>query len=201
MRLRMSKHYHIAVVGATGAVGVEMFRVLERRAFPVASIRAFGSKRSAGKSALFHDEKIPVTELAPESFRGIDLALFSAGTAVAREFAPIARDAGAIVIDNSSTFRMEPEVPLVIPEINGDDVKLHRGIIANPNCTTAVALMAIYPLHRVFHVQRVFAASYQAVSGSGARGGLSAPHRLQRAAAGRCISRKRLHQRRNENAE
>jgi len=169
MRLRMSKRYHIAVVGATGAVGVEMFRVLERRGFPVASIRAFSSKRSAGKSALFHGEKIPVTELAPDSFRGIDLALFSAGTAVAREFAPIARDAGAIVIDNSSIFRMEPEVPLVIPEINGDDAKLHRGIIANPNCTTAVALMAIYPLHRIFNVQRVFAASYQAVSGSGAR--------------------------------
>src|SRR5216110_288328 len=146
-----------------------MFRVLERRAFPVASIRAFGSKRSAGKSALFHDEKIPVAELAPDSFRGIDLALFSAGTPVARKFAPIARDAGAIVIDNSSSFRMEPEVPLVIPEINGEDVKLHCGIIANPNCTTAVALMAIYPLHRVFNVQRVFAASYQAVSGSGAR--------------------------------
>src|SRR6266496_1291879 len=127
MRLRMSKHYHIAVVGATGAVGVEMFRVLERRGFPVASIRAFGSKRSAGKSALFHNEKIPVTELALESFRGIDLALFSAGTAVAREFAPIARDAGAIVIDNSSTFRMEPEVPLVIPEINGDDLLLQLG--------------------------------------------------------------------------
>ena len=169
MRLGMSKRYHIAVVGATGAVGVEMFRVLERRGFPVASIRAFSSKRSAGKSALFHGEEIPVAELAPDSFRGIDLALFSAGTAVAREFAPIARDAGAIVIDNSSTFRMEPEVPLVIPEINGDDAKLHRGIIANPNCTTAVALMAIYPLHRVFNVQRVFAASYQAVSGSGAR--------------------------------
>src|SRR5205807_7983945 len=104
-----------------------------------------------------------------ESFRGIDLALFSAGPTIAREFAPIARDARAIVIDNSSTFRMDPEVPLVIPEINGDDAKLHRGIIANPNCTTAVALMAIYPLHRVFTVKRVFAASYQAVSGSGAR--------------------------------
>src|SRR5438093_1775130 len=155
MRLRMSKHYHIAVVGATGAVGVEMFRVLERRAFPVASIRAFGSKRSAGKSALFHDEKIPVTELAPESFRGIDLALFSAGTAVAREFAPIARDAGAIVIDNSSTFRMELEVPLVIPQMNADYQHLHQGIIANANCTTAVALMAIYPLHHLSHVQRV----------------------------------------------
>jgi aspartate-semialdehyde dehydrogenase len=169
MERPMSKGYHIAVVGATGAVGFEMFRVLERRGFPVKSIRAFGSTRSVGKSVSFYNEKIPVAELAPHSFRGIDLALFSAGAAVAREFAPIARDAGAIVIDNSSTFRMEPEVPLVVPEINGDDAKLHRGIIANPNCTTAVALMAIYPLHRVFHVRRVFAASYQAVSGSGAR--------------------------------
>src|SRR5437016_13180062 len=112
MRLRMSKHYHIAVVGATGAVGVEMFRVLERRSFPVASIRAFGSKRSAGKSALFHDEKIPVTELAPESFRGIDLSLFSSGTAVAREFVPFARDGCAILIYNSSSFRLELQLPL-----------------------------------------------------------------------------------------
>lgn len=165
----MSKRYHIAVVGATGAVGVEMLRVLERRAFPVASIRAFSSKRSVGKLVGFRNEKISVAELTRDSFRGIDLALFSAGTPVAREFAPIARDSGAVVIDNSSTFRMDPDVPLVIPEINGEDVKLHRGIIANPNCTTAVALMAIYPLHRAFHVTRVFAASYQAVSGSGAR--------------------------------
>lgn len=165
----MSKRYHIAVVGATGAVGMEMLRVLERRSFPLASVRAFSSKRSAGKSVGFHDEKIPVTELTRDSFGGIDIALFSAGSAVAREFAPIARDSGAVVIDNSSTFRMEPEVPLVIPEINGDDVKLHHGIIANPNCTTAVALMAIYPLHRAFNVTRVFASSYQAVSGSGAR--------------------------------
>src|SRR5438128_10911636 len=142
MRLRMRNHYDSAVGGATGAVGVEMFRVLDRRSFPVASIRAFGSKRSAGKFALFHEEKIPVAELAPDSFRGIDLALFSAGTPVARKFAPIARDAGAIVIDNSSTFRMEPEVPLVIPEINGDDAKLHHGIIANPNCTTSCCPMA-----------------------------------------------------------
>src|SRR5438067_12884677 len=169
MRRRMKKGYHIAVVGATGAVGIEIFRVLERRAFPAASIRAFSSKRSAGKSVGFQDEKIPVAELTRDSFRGIDIAFFSAGTPVAREFAPTARDSGAVVIDNSSTFRMEPDVPLVIPEINGDDVNLHRGIIVNPNCTTAVALMAIYPLHRVFNVQRVFAASYQAVSGSGAR--------------------------------
>ena len=165
----MKKRYHIAVVGATGAVGIEMLRVLERRAFPIASIRAFSSTRSAGKSVRFQGEKIPVAELTRGSFRGIDIALFSAGTPVAQEFGPIARDSGAVVIDNSSTFRMEPEVPLVIPEINGDDVKLHRGIIANPNCTTAVALMAIYPLHRIFNVSRVFASSYQAVSGSGAR--------------------------------
>jgi aspartate-semialdehyde dehydrogenase len=163
------RSYHIAVVGATGAVGTEMFRVLERRAFPIRSIRPLASKRSLGKTALFHGEKIAVGELTRDSFDGIDIALFSAGGQIAREFGPIARDSGAIVIDNSSVFRMDPDVPLVIPEINGDDAKRHRGIIANPNCTTAVALMAIYPLHRAFHVERVFAVSYQAVSGSGAR--------------------------------
>lgn len=165
----MRKSYHIAVVGATGAVGVEMFRVLERRAFPVNSVRALGSERSAGKKITALGDEIAVEKLTRDSFRNIDLALFSAGTAVAREFAPVARDAGAVVIDNSSAFRMDPAVPLVIPEINGEDARSHSGIIANPNCTTAIALMAIYPLHRAFHVQRVFAASYQAVSGSGAR--------------------------------
>src|SRR5207302_4173182 len=163
------RSYHIAVVGATGAVGTEMFRVLERRDFPIRSIRPLASMRSAGKTVSFHGEKSAVEELTRNSFRGIDIALFSAGGEIAREFGPTARDSGAIVIDNSSMFRMNPDVPLVIPEINSDDVKLHHGIIANPNCTTAVALMAIYPLHRVFNVQRVFAASYQAVSGSGAR--------------------------------
>jgi aspartate-semialdehyde dehydrogenase len=165
----MSKRYHVAVVGATGAVGAEMFRVLERRDFPVASVRPLSSPRSAGKAVSFAGESVVVEELKRDSFRGIDLALFSAGGSVAREWAPIARDAGAIVIDNSSAFRMEAEVPLIIPEINGEDVKKHRGIIANPNCTTAIALMAIYPLHRAFGVKRVFGASYQAVSGSGAR--------------------------------
>ena len=113
--------------------------------------------------------KIAAEELTPASFDGIDLAFFSAGGDISRRYAPIARAAGAIVIDNSSVFRMEPDVPLVIPEINGDDVQQHPGLIANPNCTTAVALMALYPLHRAFGVRRVFAASYQAVSGSGAR--------------------------------
>jgi aspartate-semialdehyde dehydrogenase len=165
----MSKRYHIAVVGATGAVGIEILRVLEKRRFPVATLRPLASRRSAGKAVSYQDEKIPVKELTGKSFEGVDIALFSAGGEIARQFAPIARNAGAIVIDNSSAFRMDADVPLVIPEINGNDVEKHRGIIANPNCTTAVALMAIYPLHRAFNVRRVFAASYQAVSGSGAR--------------------------------
>ncbi len=163
------KKYHIAVVGATGAVGGELLRVLERRSFPVASLHAIGSERSAGKSVRFHDESIPVKELTARSFDQIDIAFFSAGSEISRTFVPLARNAGAAVIDNSSVFRLEPDVPLVIPEINGEDVRGHRGLIANPNCTTAVALMAIYPLHRIFDVRHVFAASYQAVSGSGAR--------------------------------
>jgi aspartate-semialdehyde dehydrogenase len=112
---------------------------------------------------------VQAQRLSPESFAGVDIAFFSAGGSISREYAPIARDAGAVVIDNSSVFRMEPDVPLVIPEINGDDVREHRGLIANPNCTTAVTLMALYPLHRAFGVRRVIASSYQAVSGSGAR--------------------------------
>ena len=165
----MKKEYHIAVAGATGAVGAELLRVLERRNFPVATIRALASGKSAGKNVPFRNQSIPVEELDKNSFHKIDIAFFSAGGERSRTFVPIARDAGAVVIDNSSTFRMDPEVPLVIPEINPEDVKKHRGVIANPNCTTAVALMALYPLHRAFGVRRVFASSYQAVSGSGAR--------------------------------
>ncbi|PYK31866.1 MAG: aspartate-semialdehyde dehydrogenase [Verrucomicrobia bacterium] len=165
----MGKEYHIAVVGATGAVGAEFFRVMERRNFPVASIRALASGKSAGMKIQFRDSPITIEELREDSFDKINIAFFSAGGDISRKFVPIAQKAGAVAIDNSSVFRMDPEVPLVIPEINPDDVKLHRGIIANPNCTTAVALMAIYPLHRAFGVKRVFASSYQAVSGSGQR--------------------------------
>lgn len=169
MAQAVQKEYHIAIAGATGAVGAELLRVLERRNFPVASIRALASRKSAGKNVSFRNRPVPVEELREDSFDKIDIAFFSAGGERSRKFVPIARDAGAVVIDNSSTFRMDPDVPLVIPEINPDDMKKHRGVIANPNCTTAVALMAIYPLHRAFGVRRVFAASYQAVSGSGAR--------------------------------
>ena len=163
------KSYHVAIVGATGAVGEELLRVLERRAFPVERLLPLCSERSAGNSVSFRGEQITAQRLSRESFAGIDIAFFSAGGSISREYAPLARDAGAVVIDNSSVFRMEPNVPLVIPEINGADVQQHRGLIANPNCTTAVALMALYPLHRAFGVRRVIAASYQAVSGSGAR--------------------------------
>jgi len=165
----VKKEYHIAIVGATGAVGAELLRVLERRNFPVAMIRALASGKSAGRKVQFRNQPIVVEELTEDSFDKIDIAFFSAGGEISRKFVPIARKADAIVIDNSSVFRMEPDVPLLISEINGQNVKQNRELIANPNCTTAVALMAIYPLHRAFGVRRVFAASYQAVSGSGQR--------------------------------
>ena len=169
------KSYHIAVVGATGAVGVEFLHVLERRNFPVASLRLLGSSRSAGRSVQFCGEPLVVEELSEGSLDKIDIAFFSAGSEVSRKHAPLAQKLGAVAIDNSPAFRMDPDVPLVIPEINADDVHDHRGLIANPNCTAAVALMAIYPLHRAFGVRRVIAASYQAVSGSGARASARGP--------------------------
>ncbi|MDQ3413429.1 MAG: aspartate-semialdehyde dehydrogenase, partial [Verrucomicrobiota bacterium] len=165
----MPKKYHVAVVGATGAVGIELLRVMERRDFPMADLRLLASSRSAGKELEFRGRNFAVETLSEDSFAGIDLAFFSAGSGTSKKFASIAQAAGAVVIDNSSAFRMDPEVPLVIPEINPDDVRAHRGLIANPNCTTAVALMALYPLHRAFGLRRIFASSYQAVSGTGAR--------------------------------
>jgi aspartate-semialdehyde dehydrogenase len=162
--------YHIAVVGATGAAGTELLRVLERRNFPVASLRPIGSARSTGKSVQFSGDSIPIERLDAASFEKIDIVFFSAGGDVSRSYVPIACQADSIAIDKSSAFRMDPHVPLVIPEINAEDVRLHRGIIANPNCTTTVMLMALHPLHKIFRVRRIFAATYQAVSGSGSRG-------------------------------
>jgi aspartate-semialdehyde dehydrogenase len=159
----------IAIVGATGAVGIELMRVMERRNFPVSSLRLLASARSAGSTLEFRGESITVEELRSDSFHGVDIALFSAGGGISRDFAQSAVSAGAVVVDNSSAFRMDESVPLVVPEINAGDAKSHNGIIANPNCTTAITLMALYPLHLEFGVRRVFASSYQAVSGSGAR--------------------------------
>ena len=163
--------YNIAIVGATGAVGQEMMEILEERNFPVKELRLLASERSAGQELEYKGNKIKIEKLDENSFENIDIALFSAGGDRSREFAPIAARAGAVVIDNSSAFRMEEDVPLVIPEVNPHAVAGYkkRGIVANPNCTTAVTLMALKPLHDLGNIKRVIASSYQAVSGAGAQ--------------------------------
>ncbi len=165
----MNRTPHVAVVGATGAVGIEMIKTLEKRGFPAGKLTLLASARSAGKKLKFRGQDIAVQTLTADSFKGVDIALFSAGGGISREFAPLAVRAGCVVVDNSSAFRMDDTVPLVIPEINPADVKRHQGIIANPNCTTAITLMALYPLHQAFNARRIFASSYQAVSGTGAK--------------------------------
>jgi aspartate-semialdehyde dehydrogenase len=180
----MSREYRVAVVGATGAVGVEMLRVMERRNFPVKSLRLLASARSAGTTLKFRGEDVPVETLTLNSFEGIDVALFSAGGGISKEYGPAAVKSGAVVVDNSSAFRMQESVPLVVPEINGKDVANHKGIIANPNCTTAVTLMALYPMHKKFGVKRIFASSYQAVSGAGARAIEELRHQVKDLASG-----------------
>jgi aspartate-semialdehyde dehydrogenase len=162
-------HPHVAIVGATGAVGIEMIKTLEKRNFPVGKLTLLASARSVGKKLPFRGQDVTVTELTKNSFAGIDIALFSAGGSISKEYAPLAAKAGCVVVDNSSAFRQDNTVPLVVPEINAEDVKWHQGIIANPNCTTAITLMALYPLHQAFNVKRIFASSYQAVSGTGAK--------------------------------
>lgn len=166
----MREDLHVAIAGATGAVGIEMMKTLEKRNFPVGKLTPLASKRSAGKSLPFKGEELTVEELTKNSFSGVDIALFSAGGDTTKEFAQAAVDAGAVVVDNSSAFRMDDSVPLVVPEINAADVASHKGIIANPNCSTIVTVMALNPLHQAFGVKRIFASTYQAVSGSGAMG-------------------------------
>ncbi len=165
----MNRNPHVAVVGATGAVGIEMIKTLEKRNFPVSTLTLLASARSKGKKLTFKKGEITVKELTKDSFKGIDIALFSAGGSISKEFAPAAVKDGCVVVDNSSAFRMDASVPLVVPEVNARDVKAHKGIIANPNCTTAITLVALYPLHAAFGVKRIFASSYQAVSGTGAK--------------------------------
>jgi aspartate-semialdehyde dehydrogenase len=185
----MNKTPHVAVVGATGAVGIEMLKVLERRRFPVGQLTLLASARSVGKKLTFAGKETTVTELTKDSFKGIDIALFSAGGSISREFAPIAAAAGCVVVDNSSAFRQDDRVPLVVPEINAADVRHHHGILANPNCTTAITLMALYPLHKAFGVKRIIASSYQAVSGTGAKAIEELERQVQQIAAGQPITR------------
>jgi aspartate-semialdehyde dehydrogenase len=158
----------VAVVGATGAVGVEFLQLLEQRHFPIAELKLLASARSAGKTMKFKGQDITVTELTEESFKGVDIALFSAGGSISKHYGPIAAKAGAVVVDNSSAFRMDPAVPLVVPEINPEAIFQHQGIIANPNCSTIIALVPLWPIHKVNPVKRLIASTYQAASGGGA---------------------------------
>jgi aspartate-semialdehyde dehydrogenase len=159
---------NIAVVGATGAVGVEILRVLERRNFPVASLKLLASKRSAGKTLDFKGKPHTVEELTADAFKGVDIAFFSAGATRSREFVPAAKAAGAVVIDNSSAFRMDPNTPLVVPEVNAGDLRKHKGVVANPNCTAAILAVAVWPIHQAVGIRRIVVSTYQSASGAGA---------------------------------
>ncbi|MHB0914312.1 MAG: aspartate-semialdehyde dehydrogenase [Thermoleophilia bacterium] len=165
----MADTYDIAIVGATGAVGTVMLKLLEERGFPVGRLRPLASARSAGEKVRFAGKDIEVEELTADSFDGVQLALFSAGGARSRQFAPAAAEAGAIAIDNSSAFRMEPNVPLVVPEVNPDDIKWHEGIIANPNCSTIQMVLPLKAIHDAVGLERVVVTTMQSVSGTGNR--------------------------------
>ncbi len=158
----------VAIVGATGAVGVELIRCLEGRRFPLSELRLLASSRSAGKTLRFRGEPLTVRELSEDSFRGVDIALFSAGSGISKRFAPLVTGHGAVMIDNSSAFRMDPAVPLVVPEINPEAIRAHRGIIANPNCSTIISITPLWPIHRANPIRRLIVATYQAASGAGA---------------------------------
>ncbi|HVB96312.1 MAG TPA: aspartate-semialdehyde dehydrogenase [Chloroflexota bacterium] len=166
----MSRDYTVAVVGATGLVGQTMIAVLEERHFPVGSLRPLASARSANSTVMFRGKSILVEEVSDAAFEGVDVALFSAGNDVSKQFAPIAARAGAVAIDNSSAFRMDPDVPLVVPEVNPDDALLHHGIIANPNCSTIQMVVALNPLHRRDRICSIIVDTYQSVSGAGSAG-------------------------------
>ncbi len=160
----------VAVVGATGAAGETTLRILEERKFPVRELRCFASERSVGRTVTFGGERIAVQKVEPAAFRGVEIAFCSAGSAQSRQYVPMIVAAGAVVVDKSSAFRMDPDVPLVVPEINGHAVRGHRGVVASPNCTTTVTVMPLKPLHDAARLRRVVATSYQAVSGAGVRG-------------------------------
>lgn len=159
--------YRVAILGATGMVGREFIKILRERKFPVSDLLLLASDRSAGKTMAFGRSDLVVQETTPESFKGIDLVLASAGAEISREFSPIAASAGAVVVDNSRAFRMDPGVPLVVPEVNLEDAREHRGIIANPNCSTIQMVVALYPIHKVNPIRRVIVDTYQSVSGTG----------------------------------
>lgn len=165
----MTKEPVVAILGATGAVGQEFIRLIEERKFPYSQLKLLASHRSAGKKLTVNGKEYTVEEAKPESFDGVDIGLFAGGS-VSKELGPEAAKRGCVVIDNSSTFRMDPDVPLVVPEVNPDDIALHKGIIANPNCSTIIMLMALKPIHDLSPIKRIIVSTYQAVSGAGKEG-------------------------------
>jgi aspartate-semialdehyde dehydrogenase len=188
-KVRNMRAQNIAIVGATGAVGVEILRVLERRNFPVAGLKLLASKRSVGKTLEFKGKPYKVEELTADAFKGVDIAFFSAGATRSREFAPAAKAAGAVVIDNSSAFRMDPNVPLVVPEVNPGDLRWHKGLIANPNCTAMILAVAIWPIHRAVGIRRVIVSTYQSASGAGAAAMRELEDQAREYAAGKPITK------------
>ncbi|MES0489630.1 MAG: aspartate-semialdehyde dehydrogenase [Leptospirales bacterium] len=163
----MSSLKKVAIAGASGAVGVEFVQVLETLDFPISELKLLASERSAGKEMSFRGETLVVEKMTPESFKGVDIALFSAGSSISKDYEKHLVDAGCIMIDNSSAFRMRDDVPLIIPEINPEDIQNHNGVLANPNCSTIIMLMAVYPIHKEFPVKRMVVSTYQAASGAG----------------------------------
>lgn len=159
---------NVAIVGATGAVGQELISILEERNFKLDSLKLLASKRSAGKKLKFRGEDLTIEELTHDSFQGIDIVFSSAGAAISQEFLPSAVKAGAVCIDNTSFYRMDPNVPLVVPEVNPEDIKLHHGIIANPNCTTIMMVVVLNPIEKISHIRKIHISSYQSASGAGA---------------------------------
>jgi len=184
--------WRAAIMGATGAVGQEFLKILEERGFPLRSLKLLASARSVGKTFAFRGEKLAVEELTERSFAGIELVLASAGGSVSRQFAPLAVAAGAIVVDNTSAFRMDPAVPLVVPEVNPRDIASHKGIIANPNCSTIIMNVPVWPLHKAFGVRRVVVSTYQAVSGAGAWGIWELDEQLKAHAAGKPVVKQKF---------
>jgi aspartate-semialdehyde dehydrogenase len=179
----------VAIMGATGAVGVEFLGILEQRNFPLASLKLLASSRSVGKKMVFRGQELPVEELTDKSFKGIELVLASAGSSISRQFAPAANAAGAVIVDNTSAFRMVEGIPLVVPEVNPEDIATHKGIIANPNCSTIIMNVPIWPLHKAHPIKRLVVSTYQAVSGAGAKAMAELEQQARDWAAGKAVTR------------
>ncbi|MBU07110.1 MAG: aspartate-semialdehyde dehydrogenase, partial [Gemmatimonadetes bacterium] len=188
----MSGNYNVAIMGATGAVGQVFLEILQQRNFPVGELRLLASSRSAGKTVDFRGDTLTIQELSKDSFEGIDLVLSSASGSLSREFVPAAVEAGAVVVDNTSAFRMDPQVPLVVPEVNSADLDDHQGIVANPNCSTIIMVVVLWPLYEQIRIRRVVVSTYQAISGAGAAAMAELEQQTRDVLAGKAATPKEL---------